>query len=121
MLVLTRRSNERIMIGDDIEVVVLEVRANSVRLGINAPQAVPVVRTEIFGNTIRDHKQQDEQESCESTKLLSLIPTATEISDQLLHQFCERRRTWQLPEAAQALCISAFANFATAGSIVGLV
>jgi carbon storage regulator len=48
MLVLTRKSNQSIMIGDDIEVSVLSVVGEKVRIGIQAPQTVPVFRTEIY-------------------------------------------------------------------------
>jgi carbon storage regulator len=48
MLVLTRKSNQSIMIGDDVEVSVLSVMGDKVRIGIQAPQEVPVFRTEIY-------------------------------------------------------------------------
>ena len=48
MLVLTRKSNQSIMIGDDIEISVLSVMGEKVRIGIQAPQEVPVFRTEIY-------------------------------------------------------------------------
>jgi carbon storage regulator len=48
MLVLTRKPNQSIMIGDDIEVSVLSVAGEKVRIGIHAPQDVPVFRTEIY-------------------------------------------------------------------------
>jgi carbon storage regulator len=48
MLVLTRKSNQSIMIGDDIEISVLSVMGEKVRIGIQAPQDVPVFRTEIY-------------------------------------------------------------------------
>jgi carbon storage regulator len=48
MLVLTRRSNQSIMIGDNIEVSVLSVMGDKVRIGIDAPANVPVFRTEIY-------------------------------------------------------------------------
>lgn len=47
MLVLTRKRNQRINIGDDIVVTVLEVRGDQVRLGIEAPKHVAVQREEI--------------------------------------------------------------------------
>ena len=47
MLVLSRKTDERIKIGD-IEVVVLEIQGNKVRLGINAPREISVVRTELI-------------------------------------------------------------------------
>ena len=48
MLVLTRRSRQSIMIGDDIEVTVLSNDGVKVRLGIQAPAEVPVHRTEVY-------------------------------------------------------------------------
>jgi carbon storage regulator len=48
MLVLTRKSNQSIMIGDEIEVSVLSVVGEKVRIGIQAPQRVPVFRKEIY-------------------------------------------------------------------------
>lgn len=48
LLVLTRRSNQSIMIGHDIVVTVLEVRGEQVRIGIKAPREVEVHREEVF-------------------------------------------------------------------------
>ncbi len=48
LLVLTRRSNQSIMIGTDIVVTVLEVRGEQVRIGIKAPREVEVHREEVF-------------------------------------------------------------------------
>jgi carbon storage regulator len=48
MLVLTRALNETIMIGDDIEVTIVDVKGDKVRVGIQAPHAVPVHRKEVY-------------------------------------------------------------------------
>jgi carbon storage regulator len=48
MLVLTRRRTESIMIGDDIEVSVLAIAGEKVRLGIQAPREIPVFRKEVY-------------------------------------------------------------------------
>ena len=48
MLVLTRKSNQSIMIGDDIEVTVLSVMGEKVRIGIQAPRDIPVFRKEVY-------------------------------------------------------------------------
>jgi carbon storage regulator len=47
MLILTRRPGETILIGEDIEVRILEVRGNQVRIGIEAPETVKVLRAEL--------------------------------------------------------------------------
>jgi carbon storage regulator len=48
MLVLTRKSNQNIMIGDDIEVSVLAIMGEKVRIGIQAPRDIPVFRKEVY-------------------------------------------------------------------------
>ena len=48
MLVLTRKSNQSIMIGDEVEVSVLAVMGEKVRIGIQAPRSVPVYRKEVY-------------------------------------------------------------------------
>lgn len=48
MLALSRKTNESIIIGNDIEITVLEVKGDQVKLGISAPKSVPVYRKEIY-------------------------------------------------------------------------
>ena len=48
MLVLSRQRDEIIMIGDDIEITVVDIRGEKVRLGINAPPHIPVHRKEVY-------------------------------------------------------------------------
>jgi carbon storage regulator len=48
MLVLTRKSNQSIMIGDDVEVSVLAIMGEKVRIGIQAPREIPVFRKEVY-------------------------------------------------------------------------
>ena len=48
MLVLTRKSNQSIMIGDEIEISVLAIMGEKVRIGIEAPRSVPVYRHEVY-------------------------------------------------------------------------
>ncbi len=48
MLVLTRKSNQSIMIGDEIEVSVLSIMGEKVRIGIQAPRDIPVFRKEVY-------------------------------------------------------------------------
>ena len=49
MLILTRKKGQKILIGDNIEVSILEFKGNQVRVGIKAPADVNVVRTELLG------------------------------------------------------------------------
>ena len=48
MLIITRRAGEKVMLGDDIVVEVMEVAGNSVRIGIAAPRSIPVYREELW-------------------------------------------------------------------------
>jgi len=48
MLIITRRPGEKIMVGDDVVVEVIEVSGSSVRIGIAAPKSIPVYREEIW-------------------------------------------------------------------------
>ena len=53
MLVLTRRKGEALVLGDDVEITVLEVSRHQVKLGVQAPRSVPVYRKEIY-EKVRD-------------------------------------------------------------------
>lgn len=55
MLVLTRKHNESITIGDHVRVTVLEIRGTQVRLGIEAPRDTPVNRTEIYEAIVQEN------------------------------------------------------------------
>lgn len=48
MLALTRKLNESIMIGNDIELSILEIKGDQVKIGISAPKSVPIYRKEIY-------------------------------------------------------------------------
>ncbi|MDR2663859.1 MAG: carbon storage regulator CsrA [Treponema sp.] len=48
MLILSRKINERIMIGEDISVSIIEIRGDQVRIGVDAPKTVKVFRQEVF-------------------------------------------------------------------------
>lgn len=57
MLVLTRKSNQSIMIGEEIEVSVLSVIGEKVRIGIQAPRTVPVYRREVYVEIQRERAE----------------------------------------------------------------
>ncbi len=57
MLVLSRTRDETIMIGDDIEITVVDVRGDKVRLGINAPTRIPVHRKEVYEAIKNENRQ----------------------------------------------------------------
>ena len=57
MLILTRRVGETIMVGDDVQVTVLGIKGNQIRIGINAPEEVAVHREEIY-NRIQAEKEE---------------------------------------------------------------
>ena len=48
MLILSRKINEKIMIGEDISVSIIEIRGDQVRIGVDAPKSVKVFRQEVF-------------------------------------------------------------------------
>lgn len=56
MLVLSRQRDQTIMIGDDIEITVVDIRGDKVRLGINAPSEVPVHRKEVYEAIKRENR-----------------------------------------------------------------
>ena len=59
MLVLSRQKDESIIIGDDIEITIVDIRGDKVRLGINAPREVSVHRKEIYDAIQREIEAQD--------------------------------------------------------------
>jgi carbon storage regulator len=63
MLVLTRKSNQSIMIGDEIEISVLAVMGEKVRIGISAPRDVPVFRKEVYLEIKLDETEGDQREA----------------------------------------------------------
>ena len=74
MLVLSRQKDESIVIGDDVEITIVDVRGDKVRLGITAPKSIPVHRREIYEAIQREKEAQkqaaegSEGKSAEDTK-----------------------------------------------------
>ncbi|WP_309069387.1 carbon storage regulator CsrA [Microbacterium sp.] len=81
MLVLTRRIGERILIGDDVEVTILDVKGDSIRIGIDAPRSTRIQRAEIV-EAVRDENARaagvgDEAEQALRAALASRTESAT--------------------------------------------
>jgi carbon storage regulator len=72
MLVLSRQRDETIMIGDDIEITVVDIRGEKVRLGINAPAHVPVHRKEVYDAIKREKEAQSAEGNQPPGKVESL-------------------------------------------------
>ena len=57
MLALARKVNESIMIGNDIEITVLEIKGDQIKLGVKAPKSVPIYRKELYVQIQEEYKQ----------------------------------------------------------------
>ena len=75
MLVLTRKTNQSIMIGDDIEISVLAVMGEKVRIGIEAPRSVPVFRKEVYIEIQEDSDDTDDDQDSTGLGLQRLRDT----------------------------------------------
>jgi len=60
MLILSRKVNEKVVIGDDITVSIIEIRGDQVRLGIDAPKKIKVFRQEVFDAIMAENKAASE-------------------------------------------------------------
>ena len=68
MLILTRKINQSIMIGDQIEIVVVEVRGDQVKLGIKAPKNISVHRSEVYKEIQEQNKKASKTLKLENIK-----------------------------------------------------
>lgn len=57
MLALSRKVNESIVIGNDIEITVLEIKGDQIKIGINAPKSVPIYRKELYLQILESNKE----------------------------------------------------------------
>lgn len=81
MLVLSRKKNESIVINDDVTIVVVEIRGDKVRLGVEAPMEVPVHRKEVY-NAIK--REEEIQRNITDKSLEKVVST---VSDETSLQF----------------------------------
>ena len=66
MLALSRKKDEAIIINDDIEVTVIEIKGDQVKLGISAPKAVPIYRKEVYMQILDPNKEAAESVDAKS-------------------------------------------------------
>ncbi len=85
MLVLSRQRDEAIMIGDDVEITIVDIRGDKVRLGINAPSRITVHRKEVYTAITKENE------------IASQI-VSTDITE-LVHNLGKAHRTKKLPAA----------------------
>ena len=69
MLILTRKTNQKLIINDDIEVVILETYKNTVKIGVNAPRGVQIFREEVY----REIKKSNQQAMVSSANIVDNI------------------------------------------------
>jgi carbon storage regulator len=82
MLVLTRKSNQSIMIGDDIEVSVLAIMGEKVRIGIEAPRSIPVFRKEVYLEIRQDSSPEEAVQEVDAALEKLKTPDAAEAPKQ---------------------------------------
>jgi carbon storage regulator len=73
MLILSRKTNQKIMIGEDISVSIIEVKNDQVKIGVEAPRHVKVFREEVF-----EEIKSETRAAAESNALLRPLPEITE-------------------------------------------
>ena len=66
MLVLTRKTGQKIIIANDIEITILETKGESVKIGIEAPKHITIYREEIFEEIMKSNRQATEQAHTQS-------------------------------------------------------
>ena len=95
MLVLSRQRDETIMIGDDIELTIVDIRGDKVRIGIKAPSRIAVHRKEVYEAIRQENEKAARLSECEITAMTSTlnargkkssdIPTAARLNAQQIN------------------------------------
>lgn len=67
MLALSRKVNESIMIGHDIEITILEIKGDQIKIGISAPKSVPIYRKELYLQILESNKEAASSEISQDT------------------------------------------------------
>lgn len=73
MLALARKVNQSIVLGNDIEITLLEIKGDQVKIGINAPKSVPIYRKEIY-DQIQEENRNAAQTQIDLKELKNLFP-----------------------------------------------
>jgi carbon storage regulator len=73
MLVLSRHRDESIMIGDNVVVTIVDIRGDKVRLGIDAPQDIPVHRREVYEAIQRENEKASQLNTSDTRRLLASV------------------------------------------------
>lgn len=81
MLVLTRKTDESIMIGDDIKITIVEVRGEQVKIGIDAPRSISVHREEVYQEIRRENQRAALAKGFDLGSLDSVLPPADKDDD----------------------------------------
>ena len=73
MLVLTRKSGESIIVGNDIKITVVEIKGKQVQLGITAPSSIRIYREEIFKRVQEENKKAAKQKDMDPLKVVDAL------------------------------------------------
>ena len=95
MLVLSRKASESVVIGENVEVEILEIRGNVVRIGIRAPREVRVIRSELSERPVSDEQKKIKVASGQSAVKSESPSPVSETSEGNLQSFLQRRRRWR--------------------------
>jgi carbon storage regulator len=83
MLVLSRQRDETIIIGDDIEITVVDIRGDKVRLGVSAPKSISVHRKEVYDAIRRENREAAQVKPEDLSALGKMAPPPTQASSPM--------------------------------------